>query len=180
MGARRTNLQQDIEGYAKWVPVHQQEDGPGVSFGFRGSVMDARTSGTANGTRWSGQAILTRRFGPGVSLMLVPTYVSHTNYADPADRRGTSAVGVGGEFRFKTGRALTLEYVDQVGGVEAAFQGMSIGYSIATARHIFSLFVTNTSGSQTDLFVQGGDLDMKKGHYRLGFNISRLYSARKP
>ncbi len=180
VGLRRTNLQQDVEGYLKWVPVRQEEGGPAVSLALRGAWMDARQGGIANATRYGAQAILARRFGSVPSLMLVPTFVSRTNSVDAADRRGTSAVGAGAELRFKTGRALTVEYIGQVGGVEAAFQGLSVGYSIATARHVFGLFATNTSGSQTDLYAPGGDLDGKSGAFRIGFNVSRLYNTRRP
>ena len=91
------------------------------------------------------QAILARRFGARVSLMLVPTYVSHTNYLDESDTRGTGAVGVGGEWRLNSKMAITGEWIGQASGVKNDFQSGSIGFSIATARHVFHLFATNTS-----------------------------------
>jgi hypothetical protein len=63
-------------------------------------------------------------------------------------------------------------------GVEAPFQSLSVGYSVATARHAFHLLLSNTAGAHTDLYAPGGDLDVSENHFRIGFNISRTFQAR--
>ena len=178
VGLRRTNLQHDYELYSKWVPVRQVEGGAPLSLALRGSYSDMRETLAFNRHRYGAQAILARRFGQHLSLMLVPTYVTSTNYVDETDTRGTGAVGVGGEWRFNPKMAVTGEWVAQVSGVQNEFQSGSIGYSIATARHAFHIFATNTSGEHTDLYVTGGDLKLRDGDFRLGFNISRTFTPR--
>jgi hypothetical protein len=176
VGLRRTNLQHDYEAYSKWVPVRQGEGRAPLSLALRGTFSDLRETLSFNRHRYGAQAILARRFGAHLSLMLVPTYVTSTNYVDETDTRGTGAVGVGGEWRFNAKMAVTGEWIAQLSGVQNEFQSGSVGYSIATARHAFHIFATNTSGSHTDLYVTGGDIKLSDGDFRLGFNISRTFT----
>jgi hypothetical protein len=83
---------------------------------------------------------------------------------------------VGGEWRLNHRMAVTGEWIAQLSGVQNDFQSGSIGFSIATARHAFHVFATNTPGAQTDLYVTGGDVKLRDGDFRLGFNISRTFT----
>ena len=176
VGLRRTNLQHDYEAYSKWVPVRQSPGGAPLSLALRGSVSSLHETIAVNRRRYGAQAVLARRFGDRLSLMLVPTYVTRTNYLDGTDERGTGAVGVGGEWRLNTRMAVTGEWIAQLSGVQNEFQSGSIGFSIATARHAFHVFATNTPGAHTDLYVTGGDVKLRDGDFRLGFNISRTFT----
>jgi hypothetical protein len=178
VGLRRTNLQHDYEGYSKWSPIRQSTEGSPLSLALYGSVSNLRETNGFNRNRFGAQVVVARRFGDHLSLMLVPAYVTRTNYLDANDTRGTGAVGVGGEWRLNSKMAVTGEWIAQVAGVENDFQSGSIGFSIATARHAFHIFATNTAGSHTDLYVPGGDLEWRDGDFRLGFNISRTFTPR--
>ena len=174
VGLRRTNLEHDYEADVKWTPLRQVAGHAPLSLALRASYSNLRETGAFNRDRAGAQAILARRFGERLSLMLVPTYVSHTNFLNPDDQRGTTAVGVGGELRLSSKMALTGEWIAQTSGIEGADQSGSIGFSIATARHAFHIFATNTAGAHTDLYAPGGDLG--SGYFRLGFNITRTYT----
>jgi len=178
VGLRRTNLDTDYEGYAKWAFIQQAPSHSPLSLAFRGSVSNVREADRVNRNRWAAQAILARRFGDRLSLMMVPTYVARTNDLDAQDRRGTGAVGAGAEWRLGPRYALTGEWIVQASGVEAPFQSASLGFSMATARHVFHLILTNTQGHHTALYAPGGDLDARDGRFRLGFNISRTHAFR--
>ena len=108
--------------------------------------------------------------------MLVPGYVTHTDDLNGDVTGGTAAVGAGAEWRLTPRVALTGEWVAQTAGLKSPFQSGSIGLSMATARHVFHLLLTNTQGSHTDQYLPGGDLDPGDNEYRLGFNISRTHS----
>ena len=176
VGMRRTNLDTDYEWYSKVGILHQARGGSPVSLALRGSVSDVRETGRVNRERLAAQVILARRLRERVSVMLVPSYVTRTDDLDPNDKGGTAAVGAGLEWHLTPKYALTGEWVAQTGGLKAAFQSGSVGFSMATARHVFQLLVTNTPGTHTDQYVPGGDLDFRKGEYRLGFNISRTHA----
>jgi hypothetical protein len=178
VGLRHTNLQHDFEAYSKWVPIRQNPGGAPVSLALLGSISNLREPTGVNRNHYGAQAVLARRFGHHLSLMLVPTYVTRTNYLDAVDLRGTGAIGVGGEWRLNSRMAVTGEWVAQLSGVQNDFQSGSIGFSIATARHAFHVFATNTVGAHTDLYVTGGDIKLRDGDFRLGFNISRIFTPR--
>ena len=179
-GFRRTNLEVDYEGYFKWALLRQAAGHSPLALTFRGGVSNVRESERFNRTRASAQLVVAARLGEHVSLMLVPTYVTHTNTFDAEDDRGTGAVGAGGEFRFGARYAVTAEWVGQTSGVKAPFQSASLGFSVATARHAFQIFLTNTQGVHTDLYAPGGDLDVEDGEYRIAFNISRTFVLGSP
>ncbi len=179
VGLRRTNLEHDYEADAKWTPVRQGAGRAPLSLALRASYSNLRETGAFNRDRAGVQAILARRFGRRLSLMVVPTYVSHVNFLDRTDHRGTTAVGAGGELRLTSKMALTSEWVAQTSGVESTNQSGSVGLSIATARHVFHVFATNTAGIHTDQYAPGGDLDFGSGYVRIGFNITRTYTLRE-
>jgi uncharacterized beta barrel domain-containing protein DUF5777 len=178
VGLRRSNLDTDYEGYLKWAPVRQSPEGAPLSFALRLSLSDARDTGLTNRIKEGIQLILGRRFGRRLSLMLVPTYVSHTDSQVSDHSGGTVAMGGGLEWSLKPRLALTGEVVAQTSGIRAPYQSASIGISMGTARHVFHLILTNTRGLQTDQYVTGGDLDARNNQYRLGFNISRTHTFR--
>lgn len=177
LGLRRTNLQTDYEFYGKVRMLQQRRGGSPISLSFYGSGATARDEIFANRSRWASQLILGRRFGEKISLMLVPTYVTRTNWMDPQDTSGTTAIGAGGELRLTDHMAITAEWVGQTAGVKAPYEAISIGLSMATSRHVFEIVATNTAGLHTDLYVPGGDLD-PGDDFRIGFNISRIFSLR--
>jgi len=179
VGLRRTNLQADYEAFLKASLVQQQAGHAPLSLALRASASSARQdTGVANPTRYAAQTILARRFGRALSVMLVPTYVTHTNFQNATDLSGTGAIGAGLEWCLSPKHAITAEWIVQKSGVKAPYQGASLGFSIATARHVFHIMATNVSGAHTDLYAPGGDLDPRDGDFRLGFNISRSYSLR--
>jgi hypothetical protein len=179
VGLRRTNLDRDYEGYARWRILEQKEGGMPVSLALRGGISDVRERGRVNRTRGSAQAVLARRLGKRLSMMLVPTYVTHTDSVDAEEKSGTASVGVGAEWRLKPRVAVTAEWVVQSAGVKAAYQSASVGIAKATSGHVFHLLLTNTQGSLTDQYSPGGDLSPRRGDFRLGFNISRVHTFEK-
>jgi hypothetical protein len=184
-GARRTGLQQDYEFFVKGLLMGQRaqsgsagraDAGGPFSIAARASYATARDENFANRARWGSQLIVGRRFGDRLSLLLVPTYVWRTNWEESDDPDGTAALGVGAEWRLTPSQAVIAEWIDQVGGVKAPFQGVSLGYSVATVRHAFHVLITNTLGTHTDLYAPGGDLDFEERHFRIGFNIARTFT----
>ena len=178
IGIRHTNLRKAEELYFKTAIVRQGDRGAPLSISYHGGFSHLRQDGTPNDDRLTAQLVLGRSFGERLSLLLVPAWASHTNYLDPDESGGTFALGAGGEWRLRPGMALTAEWVGQIAGVEAPYQSGSVGWLVATERHVFHLVLTNTEGLQTDLFIPGGDLDWGEGDVRLGFNISRVFGRR--
>ncbi|MBP7147484.1 MAG: hypothetical protein KBD01_08060 [Acidobacteria bacterium] len=174
-GLRRTELHKDYEAFLKTSLIDQRPAGSPVALSVYASAARHKQPDSINRNRYAAQLVLARRFSDRLSLMLVPTYVTRTNYLDESDRRGTGAVGAGAEFRLNSYLALTGEWIAQVSGVDNAYQSASIGLSVRTANHAFQVLLTNTTGAHTDLYAPGGDLDWGDGQFRIGFNISRTF-----
>ena len=101
--------------------------------------------------------------------------MSRANFQDERDDRGSLAIGAGLSFRITEFVSLSGEWVGQIDGVEAPYQGVSLGLEIATSKHVFHVIISNSPGLHTDLYAPGGDLDFAEGDFRIGFNISRLF-----
>ena len=171
-GIRRTGLQQDYEFFVKSLLAPQRQGVP-ASLAGRLSYSSARDETFANRSRWGAQLIFGCRVNEILSVLLAPTYVWRSNWEEADDTDGTAALGIGAEWRLTPSHAITTEWIRQGDGVKAPFQGVSVGYSVATAGHAFHLLLTNTLGTHTDLYAPGGDLDLEEKHLRIGFNISR-------
>ena len=85
------------------------------------------------------------------------------------------ALGAGLAFRLTDFISITGEWIGQLNGVQAGLQGASVGFEVATSKHVFHIVLSNSPGLHTDLYAPGGDLDFAEGDFRIGFNISRLF-----
>ncbi|GAB4369879.1 MAG: hypothetical protein Kow0062_04160 [Acidobacteriota bacterium] len=173
LGLRRTNFERDWELYGKGRLLARELGAP---FSLAAQLSAIRLDGDASAhrNRVTASLIAGRRFGR-ISAMVVPTWVSRANWLDPADGRGAIALGVGAELRLNEHLAVTGEWITQLDGVAAPFEGASLGFAVTTSKHVFHVMVTNVPGLHTDLWAVGGDQDFADGEFRLGFNISRLF-----
>ncbi|MGH9749336.1 MAG: DUF5777 family beta-barrel protein [Candidatus Polarisedimenticolia bacterium] len=182
VGIRRTSLDltgPDFELHGRWIPIRQRPGGPPLSLALRASATALGDDGIRNRDRYTAQAIVARRFGPRLSLLLAPTYVARADTLSPTDRSGSVAIGVGAELHLSPKMAISGEWIRQTSGFRNTFQGGSIAWSVATARHVFQILASNTPSAHTDLYAPGGDLEWGEGDFRLGFNISRIYTPRR-
>jgi len=175
LGLRHTNLEQANELYVKATPLRQAPEGSPVSLAVIASGSHLHEEGRVHENRAGAQVVVARRLADWLSVMAVPSYYKPLHYLDPDDDRGTLAIGVGAEWRIREEIAIITEWVGQIDGVMAPYQSASIGVSVATARHSFQILLTNTSGTHTDLYLPGGDLDWGDGDFRIGFNLSRTW-----
>ncbi len=173
LGLRHTNFQQANEVFVKYV-VLQQGEGMPLALALRTSYSNLEADGRANRNRFTGQVLLSRRWGEHVSVLLAPIYVTNANYLDDDDNGETLAVAVGGEVRLTRKLALVAEWIGQISGVEAPYQSVSLAVRMSTGRHAFDLLISNTEAAHTDLFAPGGDVDPSTD-FRLGFNITRTF-----
>ncbi len=173
LGLRHTNFQKADEASVKYYVLRQKTDATPLSLAVRGSYSHLREEGRVNRDRYTGQILLSRRWGDRVSILLAPTYVTRANYLNDADDDGTLALGVGTEVRLTRSIALIGEWVGQISGVKDRYESASLGVRMSTGLHGFDLLVTNTSGVHTDLYAPGGDLDAGDADLRFGFNITR-------
>jgi cytochrome c553 len=178
LGLRRTNVDRQWELYGKWAALRQRPGGAPISLAIvAGGARDGEDS-NAFDTHYHAGAIVQRAFGRHLAVELVPLYVTRTNIQDPADDRATSSIGVGALWRVNDVVGVTVEWVPQLSGPKAKYQGASLGFSIGTARHSFHIVLTNTPYAHPSQYIPGADLDWGEGDFRLGFNITRTFGLR--
>ena len=97
---------------------------------------------------YTGQAIITRKFGNLLSLAVLPTYI-HRNRVAFMDVNDMFAVGIGGRLRFSNRVALVVDYFlpfreqaskDYFAGRGIKFYNpLGVGVEIETGGHVFHL-----------------------------------------
>lgn len=177
--ARYRFMQQDVQkrtpvGLAAQASINwitEKQEGKDV---FRGEAF-----------KFTAQVPVTRQLTEGVGVGLVPGILFNPD----ENKDGESpliTIGLGGRWRFHRNLSIVAEWVPIVSGYTETFtvgqfnrfDSWGGGLEIATGGHVFQIIVTNSVGLATDHYLRGGDLDIREGEMRLGFNIFRILNFR--
>lgn len=142
--------------------------------------------------RWSfvNQLIVARKFNENLSLELVPTHV-HFNLVDRNNQSNDLfGLGFGGRYKLSNRVALTAEYMLQVtrntqydeasGALNPYKDALSVGVDIETGGHVFQLHLTNARAMTDPQWMMQTPGSWGKGDIYFGFNISRVFTLKKP
>jgi len=137
---------------------------------------------------YTSQLIIARKFGQRFSLEIVPGY-THRNFVKAfANPNDTSAKDVNDIF--SVGMALRLKVSKRVAIVADYFyiasafrrnnpdyfDPIGIGVEIETGGHVFHINLTNAAGINENNFIPYTTDDWLAGGYKMGFNISRVFT----
>jgi len=137
---------------------------------------------TADKISYAYQILVARKFSPNFSLQLMPTLV-HENLVDSSfNPNDIFAIGIGARFKLTQRSGFTVEYYYQLPGtkLEGTYNTFSLGYEIETGGHVFQVHLTNSTGMTENTFVAQNMGRWSKGDIHFGFNISRVFTIRKP
>lgn len=128
------------------------------------------------------QAILGRKFSETFSFQLSPSLVHRNLVATLEEKNDVFALGAGGRIRLGKRVTLNAEYIyvlpDQLA---SGFQNsLSVGLDIETGGHVFQVHLTNSTSMIEKGFIAETTGDPFNGDFRLGFNISRVFTIVKP
>jgi len=127
------------------------------------------------------QLTFAREFGTTLGMSLVPGILFN-----PAEgisgESPTVTLGLAGQWRFYRSLSLVAEWVPILSGYtrtstfgnDSRFDSWGGGLQITTGGHVFQIVVSNAVGLTADQYLRGGDLDIRAGDMRLGFNIFRI------
>jgi len=192
------NFSQLYEGLAKFKILQQTMDnriplaitvfGSAVVTGMKSSEVESDANYFDNFSsrmNYTGQVILSRKFGNILSLAVLPTYI-HRNRVVHMDVNDMFAVGVGGRLRFSKRLALVVDYFlpfreqaskDYFEGRGVKFYNpLGVGLEIETGGHVFSVNFTNSTAILENQFIPETTSTWMEGQFRWGFNISRRFS----
>ena len=135
------------------------------------------------------QIIFARKFSPGLSVTLTPTYV-HRNFTAFRDQNDLLALGAGARAKLTKHMSLIVDYflpfrnsgdkayLEQLNGVKF-YNPLGVGLEIETGGHVFNLSFTNATAIEEMQFIPSTTSSWLKGQYRWGFSISRRFSFNK-
>mgnify|MGYP006099157307 FL=1 len=96
------------------------------------------------------------------------------------DENDLFAVGFAGRFKFTKRMAFVIDYFHTFSEFRTADNGfynaIGVGIEIETGGHVFHINVTNSAGLIENDIIPATTSDWGQGEYKLGFNISRVFS----
>jgi hypothetical protein len=120
------------------------------------------------------EASFVRQVTDRLSLLVVPAYASNANHWQ-ADRDGTFSIGFGGRYMIFEDISLLAEWIPVLAGYKDQGNGWAFGLEKKIGGHVFHVFVLNSGGLTPPQYLPGGDLLLKNGDFRIGFNIYRTF-----
>jgi len=109
-----------------------------------------------------------------IALLLVPSYASNTNHWE-SEREGTLALGIGARVTLFDELSILVEWIPVLAGYHAKSQGWGLAVEKKIGGHVFQVFALSTVGIPEPQYLSGGDLCIREGDVRFGFNIFRWF-----
>lgn len=193
IGLSRSQMNEHIEGHVKFRFLEQKENGVPISAAYYANSALSTVSNIPqdkfeNRMSYVHQLIIASKITRGISLEVLPTYV-HRNFVDQTvfhpdnnsvDENDLFAVGVAGRFKFTKRMAFVIDYFYTFSEFRDADNGfynaLGVGVEIETGGHVFHINVTNSAGLIENDIIPSTTSDWGRGEYKLGFNISRVFS----
>ena len=128
------------------------------------------------------QALVARKFSNALSLQLMPSVVHHNLVPLKKDHNDIFVIGAGGRYKFTQRMSFNAEYYytppSQISWTrEDCF---SFGFDIETGGHVFQLVCTNTQSQFEQGFLTRTAGKWTAGDIYFGFNLSRVFTIKKP
>jgi hypothetical protein len=188
VGIGRTTFKKEVDGFLKWRPVSQKTNGSPISVvlvtGM--SVYTFKNTDPLDEVSFSSrvgyyfQSILGRKFSRRFSLQFSPTIV-HQNEVQASEVNDIYAIGIGSRFKLSKRTALVVDYFPVLNrpSTSDTRNSLSLGFDIETGGHVFQLHFSNSTGMNERAFITDTHDSWAKGEVRFGFNLSRVFTARK-
>tara|TARA_R110000868_G_scaffold162611_1_gene394059 strand:+ start:298 stop:1284 length:987 start_codon:yes stop_codon:yes gene_type:complete len=134
---------------------------------------------------YTAQIIIARKFSPGVSIELLPTYIHRNFVKNPLDENSMFALGVAGRFKVSKRVAIIADYFYVFSPYRYNRKGapfympISVGVEIETGGHVFHIDVSNAQGIVANNFLVESPASWEYAEIKLGFNISRVFNLEK-
>ncbi len=128
-----------------------------------------------------GQIMIARKFSPGLSLQLTPTFVSNNSGIPLVAGSEESFFSLGATARLKLTNhmGLIIDYAHPFSSFRTTANGfydpLGVGIEIETGGHVFTINVTNARAVSEINYLNDTQSDFTKGQFRIGFTISRMF-----
>lgn len=130
------------------------------------------------------QMMIARKFSPGFSLQLTPSYLHRNLVESTGDPNDLFAIGTGGRLKLTKRISFNAEYYyvfkpDNSTLTTEIYNPLSVGFDIETGGHVFQIILTNSVAMRENGFLGNTTGRWLNGDIHLGFNISRVFQLKK-
>lgn len=181
VGIGRSTSDKTYDFFAKYKSLRQSETFPftltGVGTMAIRTNRDFPANSTADKLSYTLQPLIARKFSPGFSLQLSPTWVHRNTLTDTTSVRDLYALGIGPRVRLTRSMAVNGEYFLRLNAADGTLNDDAIGlcFEIETGGHVFYLIFTNSIGMIDRRLVAETSGRFFEGDIHFGFNITRLF-----
>lgn len=192
VGFGRSSFEKTYDGYLKYriLRQHDGEKAMPLSISYVPSIAvttaDFPNPDRENYTRskffYSHQLLIARKFSEKFSFQLMPTVVHRNLVKTRAEENDVFSIGAGLRQKISQRVTINLEYFyvlpDQL--ADQFTNTFSVGFDIETGGHVFQMHFTSSPSMIGKGYVAENTDDFFDGDIRFGFNISRVFTVRKP
>lgn len=194
IGVGRGSYEKTFDGFSKFTILRQSTGAKEMPVS-----LSAFTSIAVNSLKWSdptrvnffssrlsyvAQILVARKISQAFSFQITPSYVHRNLVSTELDPNDLFAVGAGARLKLTKRVSLNGEYYyllnPKANMSQQIYNPLSIGFDIETGGHVFQLFFTNSIGMIEKAFIGETTGQWKNGDVRFGFNISRVFTLKKP
>ncbi len=193
IGFGRSKIAEHLDFNLKYRFLEQKHNGFPLSVAYYGAtaltpIANVPNDEFANRMSYVNQLIIASKLNSSISLELLPTMV-HRNYVDQSilhpsngsvDENDLFSLGFAGRFKVTKRMAVVVDYFytfsefrDSENGF---YDALGVGVEIETGGHVFHINVSNSAGIIENDYIPGTTSSWGNGEYKLGFNISRVFS----
>ena len=144
-----------------------------------------RTNYFSSRLSYTAQILVARKFSQSFSFQLSPTYIHRNLVGTELDPNDLYAVGAGGRIKLSKRISINAEYYYLLNAnnkymSQPVYNPLSVGVDIETGGHVFQIMLTNSLAMIEKGFIGETTGQWKHGDIHLGFNISRVFTLKKP
>jgi hypothetical protein len=183
VGVGRSSFEKTFDGFLKYQVLKQKSSqGSPVTITYFGSgaYRNLQIPGIEFSTNdkigITQQLLIARKFGPDLSLQLMPTLVRLTEVDPLADAENIASLGMGGRYKINQWLSINAEYYHNFSSIDDDFyNALAVGVDLDTGGHIFQLHFTNSRAMIEKGFIGETRDDFFDGGIRFGFNVNRTF-----
>ena len=190
IGIGRSTFQKQFDGFVKYKIIRQQvgEHNIPISISYVGSTIykSLKNATTiyepyvSEKFSFAHQILFARKFNDYFSLQLTPTLFHYNIVENVNIPNDFYSLGIGFRQRISKRVNITTEYFYRIDKLDGYYDPLSVGVDIETGGHVFQLHVSNSTGMTERTFINETAGSWGKGDLRFGFNISRVFTLKKP
>lgn len=186
-GVSRSKRMENLEGLLKFKALEQSVDnrmpvGLTLFTNATYSAIDkSLVEKSAHRMTYVTQAIISRKFSSGFSMVIVPSYL-HRNVVSADDENDVMSIGAGFRLKVTPSTSVILDYVHTLGRdqlIAETFAPLGAGVEIETGGHVFTIMFTNASGILENDFLVNTQDDWAEGGFKFSFIVSRMFQIGK-